>query len=418
MLVVLLCWMIVVFDGYDLIVYGTTISSLTAEDWGRTVSGAGLIASLAFTGMAVGALGSGVISDRLGRRNTVLVCLTWFTVFTALCAFAPSAFLFGAFRFLAGLGLGGLVPSANALTAEFVTPRFRSVLATAMMSGVPLGGVAAALLAKPTIEGPGWQTLYLYASGGLLLAVVLFFLLPESPSWLRTKGRDTEAARIDAGFGLEVKETDHQDGTGSTLARAFSGSFRMPTILFTTATFSALFAWYGLGSWMVELAKKGHLESLGDPGNFLLALSLGAVAGSILTAYFGTKLGPLRVGSVAAAFAAAGLLFMLTEPGSVGPVYVALILAGIGSHGTACLIMSGITIHYPTGLRATGLGIAFGLGRVGAILAPILAGFLLESTGGAGSTYVLFGAISAACAVCLAIAHVAIKPPPAPAVPA
>jgi len=133
-----LCWAIVVFDGYDLIVYGTVLPQLLTEPgWRLTPFGAGLLGSLAFAGMLVGSVLAGALADRLGRRRTMIACAVWFSVFTALCAIAPGPVTFGAFRLLAGLGLGGLVPSANALAAEFVSPRHRSVVATLMMSGVP-----------------------------------------------------------------------------------------------------------------------------------------------------------------------------------------------------------------------------------------------------------------------------------------
>ncbi len=127
-LVIALCWLIVVFDGYDLIVYGTTIPSLLAEPgWHLTPGTAGTIGSLAFVGMLVGALTAGSLADRLGRRRTIIGCVAWFSVFTGLCGLAASPEMFGGLRFLAGLGLGGLVPSANALTSEFVSTRRRSV---------------------------------------------------------------------------------------------------------------------------------------------------------------------------------------------------------------------------------------------------------------------------------------------------
>ena len=119
--VIALCWLIVVFDGYDLIVYGTTIPALLEEPgWDLTPASAGTIGSLAFAGMLIGALGRGPLADRLGRRRTILVPSCGSRSSPA-CAASPRApEVFGLLRFLAGLGLGGLVPSANALTAEFV----------------------------------------------------------------------------------------------------------------------------------------------------------------------------------------------------------------------------------------------------------------------------------------------------------
>lgn len=115
---VLVCWLLVVFDGYDLIVYGTVQGSLISDTgWGLTKATAGTIGSMAFVGMMIGAIFAGRMSDSWGRRRTILGCAVVFSVFTILCAFAPNAFIFGALRLLAGIGLGGLVPSANALVA-------------------------------------------------------------------------------------------------------------------------------------------------------------------------------------------------------------------------------------------------------------------------------------------------------------
>lgn len=182
-IVTLLCWLIVVFDGYDLIVFGTTIPAVMEEPgWDLTASGAGFIGSLAFLGMLVGAISAGTLADRLGRRRTILACTLWFSVFTALCAVAPNPDIFGGLRFVAGLGLGGLVPSANALTTEFVRARHRSAIATIMMSGVPIGGSAAALLGLWLLPEFGWRAMYAVAVLAVIVLLPLcLVMLPESP---------------------------------------------------------------------------------------------------------------------------------------------------------------------------------------------------------------------------------------------
>ncbi|MEU9624975.1 MFS transporter [Streptomyces sp. NPDC087228] len=129
---------------------------------------AGTVGSLAFAGTLVGAPGAGNLSGRLGRRWTVIGCVTRFTVFTAACGFAPNAESFGALRFVAGIGLGGPASSANALTSEFVSGPHRSAVATVMMSGVPLGGCLA--VAVPAIPMLGWEALCFYVGTGLLPA--------------------------------------------------------------------------------------------------------------------------------------------------------------------------------------------------------------------------------------------------------
>ena len=179
---VLVCWLLVVFDGYDLIVYGTVQSSLINDTgWGLTKATAGTVGSLAFVGMMIGAIVAGRLADALGRRRTILACAIAFSVLSAACAFAPNAYVFGALRLLAGIGLGGLVPSANALVAELVPEKWRSAIATLMMSGVPIGGTLAALVGIPLIPLFGWPVMFLIAGLALIIVVPLGFkYLPKT----------------------------------------------------------------------------------------------------------------------------------------------------------------------------------------------------------------------------------------------
>lgn len=134
---VLVCWLLIVFDGYDLIVFGTVKPSLM-EEWGMSQATAGTVGSSAFLGMMIGAVFAGRLSDGLGRKKTVVWCTVVFSLATVACAVAPDEWVFALLRLVAGLGLGGLVPSANALAADFIPPRWRSAMATLMMSGVPI----------------------------------------------------------------------------------------------------------------------------------------------------------------------------------------------------------------------------------------------------------------------------------------
>lgn len=417
LLVLALCWLIVVFDGYDLIVYGTTIPSLLEEPgWDLTPGSAGTIGSLAFAGMLVGALGAGNLSDRVGRRVTIIGCVAWFTVFTAACGFATSPEMFGTLRFLAGLGLGGLVPSANALASEMVLPRYRSIVATVMMSGVPIGGCIAALAALPTIPALGWQALYLYSGLGLVLVAVLVVLLPESPSWLRARARVDEAVAVESAYGVVYVESgDPAATTRPSIGTVLRAPYLTATLLFAAATIATLFAWYGLGTWLPKIAGDASLDLGSNPLTYLLALNLGAVAGSALTAWAATRIGPLRSAFGGAVAAALGLAFLLTGPTSAGPVYVALILAGIGTHGTACLLISAVAEHYPASLRGTALGFSLGSGRVGAVVAPSAAGWLLNAGLGPASSFVLFAAASGLAALVIAITYVVTRPATVPA---
>lgn len=400
-LVTALCWVIVVFDGYDLIVYGTVLPELLQEPgWRLTKSTAGLLGSLAFLGMLVGAVFAGVLADRLGRRRVIVGCTAWFSVFTALCAFAPGPEVFGVLRFLAGLGLGGLVPSANALATEFVAPRHRSVVSTLMMSGVPIGGVLAAVVGLGVLPRFGWPAMFLIALLAVLVVMPLCLrLLPESPVWLRSRGEHARAAEIEERFGLPSgagHDIVPQTGRLRSLLRP---PYTAATALFSLATVVTLFAWYGLATWLPQLMRESGFD-LGSSLTFLLALSLGAVLGSLVTAWGATRIGPVPTAVVAALAAAVGLAVLLVHPPS-SVAYGALVLAGVGTHGTQCLIIAAVVNHYPPHLRGSALGFSLGFGRVGAVLAPQAGGWLLAAGLGVNSNFLAFALAAAVAGVFL-----------------
>jgi AAHS family benzoate transporter-like MFS transporter len=386
---VLVCWLLVVFDGYDLIVYGTVQSALINDTgWGLTKATAGTMGSMAFAGMMIGAVFAGRMADTWGRRRTILGCAVLFSVFTILCAFAPNAYVFGTLRLLAGIGLGGLVPSANALVAELVLAKRRSTIATLMMSGVPIGGSLAALAGIPLIPAFGWPVMFLVAV--LALAVVIPLGLRYLPETLPPAG----VARLAAGSATPEKRPA---GFGSLLRAPFLGM----SVLYAVATLVTLFAWYGLGTWLPNLMQLAGYN-LGSALTFALALNLGAVVGSVATAWAGTRFGPAPTAVAAAAVAAAALLVLVAGP-PVTVVYLMLVLAGVGTHGTQCLIIAAVASHYPAHLRGTALGWALGVGRIGAVAAPQAGGLLLAAGLGVNSNFLAFAGAAAVAALLLMV---------------
>ncbi|MEH0109522.1 aromatic acid/H+ symport family MFS transporter [Tersicoccus sp. MR15.9] len=386
LIAVIVCWLLVVFDGYDLIVYGTVQNQLISRTgWGLNAASAGTIGSLAFVGMMIGAVFAGRMADTWGRKRTVLGCALVFSLFTVLCALAPGAAVFGILRLLAGIGLGGLVPTANALAAELIPARWRSMTATLMMSGVPIGGSIAALAGLSLIPTFGWPSMFLVAVVALVILVPIgFAVLPET---LATVGRDAAA---------DAPEHD-KPGFGHLLRAPYLGM----SILFAVATLFTLFAWYGLGTQLPKIMASTGFD-LGPALLFTLALNLGAVAGSLLTAWAGDRFGSVPTAIVAAVLAGVSLILLLTHPGSTGFVYLLLVLAGVGTHGTQCLIIAAIAGRYPDHLRGTALGWALGVGRIGAVLAPQISGILLATKGlDPAVNFLVFGLAALVAAVLL-----------------
>jgi MFS transporter, AAHS family, 2,5-dihydroxybenzoate transporter len=234
-----------------------------------------------------------------------------------------------------------------------------------MMSGVPLGGSVAALIGIPVIPAWGWQPMFAFALVPLAVLVPLAIrVLPHHTTVAQRPGS--------GGFG------------------ALLGSkYRQVSVMFALATVATLLAWYGLGTWLPKLMTS-HGASLGSALTFALALNLGAIAGSVVTAWGGFRFGTVRTGIVAAAVAGVALLALLTGPPSA-VVYAIFVLAGVGTHGTQCLIIAAVATHYPDQLRGTALGWTLGVGRIGAVAAPQLGGWLLATGGGAEANFVLFG---------------------------
>ncbi|MCZ1071589.1 MFS transporter [Rhodococcus sp. A5(2022)] len=366
-LAVIVCWLFVVFDGYDLIVYGNVISSLQ-DEWGISAATAGTLGSLAFLGMMIGAVLAGRLSDAIGRKQAVIGCVVVLSVFTTLCAVATGPIMFGAMRLIAGLGLGGLVPTSNALAAELVPPRWRAAVATMMMSGVPIGGSVAALLGIPVIPHWGWRPMFLFA------LVPLFVLVPLALKYLPDTHSKTDAP------------------TGGGFRELLGSRFRTISVMFALVTVVTLLAWYGLGTWLPKLMQNTGTD-LGSALTFALALNLGAVAGSFITAWGGVRFGTVPTSIVAAFVAGVALLALLLSP-PTAIVYAIFVLAGVGTHGTQCLIIAAVASYYPDHLRGTALGWALGVGRIGAVAAPQIGGLLLAAGLGANSNFILF-AVSA-----------------------
>lgn len=387
-----------VFDGYDLIVYGTVQSSLISDTgWGLSKATAGTIGSMAFVGMMVGAIFAGRMADSWGRRRTILGCAIVFSIFTILCAFAPNAAVFGGLRLLAGIGLGGLVPSANALVAELVPTKWRSTIATLMMSGVPIGGSIAAVVGIQLIPAFGWESMFLVAVIALMIVVPLGLkYLPETLAPGGTSDKHSAAGSATGKAAGSGRNLEEQIGFKSLLRAPYLGI----SLLFALATIATLFAWYGLGTWLPNLMQLAGYN-LGSALTFALALNLGAVAGSVVTAWAGTRFGPIPTAIAAAAVAAAALLVLVTGP-PVTVVYLMLVLAGVGTHGTQCLIIAAVASHYPGHLRGTALGWALGTGRIGAVAAPQIGGLLLAAGLGVNSNFLAFASAAAIAAVLLA----------------
>ncbi|HJE76288.1 MAG TPA: MFS transporter [Acinetobacter johnsonii] len=379
--VVLWCLFVVLFDGYDLAINGVALPLLMKE-WGMTAVQAGMLASTALAGMMSGAMLFGMLADKIGRKKVIIICVTLFSGFTFAGGFASNPTEFGILRFIAGLGIGGVLPNLVALTSEYAPQKFRSTLVTAMFSGYAMGGIMAALLGVAFTPTFGWKIMFFIAGIPLLFIPILWKFLPESVTFL-VKDQQTEKARsiiqrlvpeetVTSDTVLVLNEAKVPDAS---VAALFKNGRGMGTVLFWCCFFMCLLMVYALGSWLPKLMMAAGY-SMGSSLMFLLSLNIGAVIGTagggVLADRFHLKpviISMLTVG----AFALVGLGFNSPQP----VIYLLVALAGAASIGCSILLYSYVAQYYPLAVRSTGLGWASGIGRVGAIVGPIVIGVLL-----------------------------------------
>lgn len=404
-LVVLICFVTIVFDGYDLVVYGSTIPAiLKYEEWGVTPEQAGAIGSYALIGMLIGALGAGAITDIVGRRKIILLSITWFSLAMGLSAMSTSPEMLGIVRFIAGLGLGGVVPTAIALTVEY-SPKNRRQLNNALMySGYFVGGILTALAGLLLLPHVDFRVMYAIGALPLILVVpVAWRYLPESVAFLMAKGRHAEAAALADQYGLETSGTAGSDrpapGKADRLTgirTIFSSSYLLATLLFALASFCGLLLVYGLNTWLPNIMSTAGFE-LGSSLAFLLVLNAGGIIGTIGVSRVADRIGVKPV-AVSSFLAAALAILLLSVNLTLALLLLCVAIAGAGT-GSQILVNGYVAVHYPDTSRATALGWSLGIGRVGAIFGPILGGLVAGSTLGFQWNFYLFAGFAALGAV-------------------
>ncbi len=380
-----LCWVAVALDGFDLVVLGAvTPALLEYGPWGLTPQAVGAITSYGLVGMLIGALTIGTLTDVIGRRRAILLSVTAFSLFTGLCAAAPSPEAFGLLRFLAGLGLGGLIPTGAALVSEYASMRRGSASITFMMTGYHVGGVLTALLAIPILPSLGWRAMFVIgALPALVLVPLMIGKLPESPSFLLARGRRAEAEELATRYDIvleadEVREEEQQASEGGrfgALKTLFSGGYVLGTLAFWAASFMGLLLVYGLNQWLPTIMRDAGYP-LGAALAFLLVLNLGAVIGLLAAGPIADRYGSKVVCAGWFAFAAV-FLFLLSVQMPVSLTYLAVTITGVFVFSAQVLLYAYVSKHYPTSSRGTALGWAAGIGRLGAICGPLFGGLLV-----------------------------------------
>lgn len=385
-MVTAMCGLIVFVDGFDAQAMGFAAPALTADlNISRAVLGS--VISSGLVGMMIGALAFGPLADRIGRKPVLIASTLIFGLGSLLTATAGTVNTLSAWRFITGLGMGGAMPNAIALTSEFMPSRYRATAVTAMMCGFSLGAAVGGFVAAGLIPRFGWESVFI--SGGaipLVIAALAVVALPESIRFLLRKpdGQDRAAAyleRIAPGAAPAARLFDAEPATsGSLVGGLFTDRRAIVTVLIWIVYFTNLLDLYFLNSWLPTIMNDSGIRTA-TAIRVTAMFQIGGSVGAILLGWLLDRRPSFNIAAICFLWAAFWI-FVTAEAGASVPLLIAAMLASgvgvVGGQNASHALSSGF---YPTAIRATGVGWALGIGRIGSIVGPLIGGYLLTQGG-------------------------------------
>ena len=380
--VVLLCALVQAFDGFDLGTIGMAAPSLS-KAWGVAPPLFTTAFVMSSVGILFGALLSGPLGDRFGRKPLLIISVAFIAVFSILSAYAWSIPSITVMRFLTGLGIGGAMPVTVALTSDYSPIQRRGTLIMLMFCGNTLGGFLGGQLVAQILPIFGWQSIFL--AGGippLLLIPILMVFLPESPRFLIAHHVETPAAHAilrRLNISAQMAASKLVDvAQGNPVRQLFTGGLAASTILLWVAFFANLLNMYLFSYWMPTVLNLSGLK----PETAVFYASMFSLGGILSTLLLGPMIDRFGAPRVLACSFASGVIFVLAIGLYNLPapfIMIPILGAGaamIGSQLGANAMASGL---YPARIRSTGVGWALGIGRLGGIAGPAIGGALLAA---------------------------------------
>lgn len=399
--IMLICAAALIFEGYDIYVFGVVVPDLLAHPgWQISPAFVGLIGSAAVFGMLIGALLAGFLTDLVGRRKIFIGAVTMFSVGMVLCAIAPTPELLLLSRIIVGIGGGGFMPTVLATIVEYSPAGKKNFNVSLALAGIGAGGVTAALLGIWAMPTFGYTFMFWFGIIPMALLPVILRKLPESVSYLVTRSRLLEAEAVIRDYKLPMEITTvHGSHTADEVTEAparrgavalslFSREHLGATMVFWFGTAFCMVLNFGANAWLPAIMiNQGY--GLQSSLTFLVALNVGAVAGSLLGSKLADRTSPKRVVLIGFLTSAVSLCILAFQPPTIA-VYLLVVLVGFGAAGTQNLINSYMATYYPAYNRGSGVGFALAFGRLGGIFGPIYGGLIVASGGDARASFFAF----------------------------
>jgi AAHS family 4-hydroxybenzoate transporter-like MFS transporter len=385
LLVATMCGLIVFVDGFDAQAMGFVAPALIAElKVSRGVLGS--VISSGLIGMMIGALVSGPLADRIGRKPVLIACALIFGVGSLLTATAQSVESLMGWRAVTGLGMGGAMPNAIALTSEYMPRRRRAGAVTTMICGFSLGAAVGGLVAASIIPRFGWASVFVV--GGVIpivIAIVSAYVLPESIRFLLVRGgRDSLArqllSRVSPGAvvtgPLSPGHDEHPASGSFVVSELFTNGRAVATTLIWVIYFMNLLNLYFLNSWLPTI-----ISDAGIPVETAIRLTslfqIGGIGGALVLGRLLDRTFSFWILAACYSWAAAFVYSIGHAGASVPLLAVTITCAGVGIIGGQNASHALSSEFYPTRIRSTGVGWALGIGRIGSIVGPLVGGLLL-----------------------------------------
>ncbi|MGU3626355.1 MFS transporter [Comamonas sp. C24C] len=396
-LAISICILLIMLDGFDVLVMAFTASSVAAE-WKLNGAQLGVLFSAGLIGMAIGSLFVAPVADRRGRQPVIVLCLVVVSAGMLMSAMARSYIELAALRAITGVGIGGMLASVGVITSEFSSQKWRSTAIALQATGYPIGATLGGLMAAWLLTHYGWRSVFVF--GGLTTALMLpivLWRLPESVDFLLGRRPVHALEKLNrlmvlmghAPLTQLPAPVAGEAVQGNTVAALFKNGLARPTLMLWAGFFLLMFSVYFSLSWTPKLLVQAGLSAQqGVTGGVLL--NLGGIAGGSLFGLLAVKakLRNLAIGSLLlnALFTA---LFGLAST-SLGWAFAAAVGVGVFLFASMAGLYGLVPATYPAQVRATGMGWAIGIGRIGAIVAPTMAGLLLDGGWQPASLYYVF----------------------------
>ncbi|NBA93631.1 aromatic acid/H+ symport family MFS transporter [Pseudomonas sp. R5(2019)] len=384
-LLVFWCSFIMLFDGYDLVIYGSVLPHVMSQ-WSLSPGEAGALGASSMVGMMFGAVTLGTQADRFGRRRVILFCVALFSVAALANAFATGPTSFSICRFLTGAGLGGVVPNLVTILKEMSPGSCRNRLINLMLSFFAVGGLLSGVAGVYLIPVFGWHSPFYIAGLSLLALPLLYKTLPESVAYLLHRNRQAEVAailhrvnpehRLAGDVTYVLARSELSDAGQTSISALFGNGRTLSTLMLWLGFGMCMLMVYGLNTWLPKLMSNGGYP-LGSSIVFLVVMNVGSLIGTLISGVMADRWGCKKTLVLFFALAAASISLLGIRPDTT-TLYALLLVAGGSTVGCLSVVHTLAADLYPTQVRSTGVSMAAAVGRCGAVAGPLLGGFLLS----------------------------------------